>query len=181
MADWPKDTLDLSPSGPFSTVSEVCPVADLFTAAALAVVGTGALTASLAMFIPVIVRNQITVYQLGWSNGATVSGNVDVGIYDRNQNRLVSAGSTAQAGTSALQIVDVADTVLAPGLYYLAMAMDNGTGLVARGSFTNAQWPRACGVTNQASAFALPSTAAWGAPTSALVPYIFAAVESSVI
>jgi len=53
-------------------------------------------------------------------------GNVDVGIYDLSWNRLVSAGSTARSGASALQFADVTDTYLRPGRYYIA-ASNSGT------------------------------------------------------
>jgi hypothetical protein len=53
-------------------------------------------------------------------NGATASGNMDVGIYDYAGTRLVSSGSTAQSGTSAFQDFDITDTLLGPGIFYLA-------------------------------------------------------------
>lgn len=68
-----------------------------------------------------------TVDQLGWVNGSAAGGNHDIGIYDLAWNRLVSSGSTVGTGNSVWQWVDVADTTLQPGRYYLAISRDNAT------------------------------------------------------
>lgn len=66
-----------------------------------------------------------TVTRLGWVNGTTLTtSNFDMGIYTSAFARVVSTGSTARAGASAWQFVDVADTPLAPGDYYLVGAGD---------------------------------------------------------
>ena len=84
-------------------------------------------TANLAVFIPFSVPEPVVITKMGWGNGAAVTGNIDVGIYDESGNRLVSAGSTAQSGTSTLQVVDVTDTLLSRGRYYLAMTSDTSS------------------------------------------------------
>ena len=83
--------------------------------------------ANRAHYIPFVVSEPITVVQLFAYNGATASGNIDMGIYDAKGTKLVSIGSTAQAGTNALQTFDITDTVLGSGRFYLAVAMDNAT------------------------------------------------------
>lgn len=127
-------------------------------------------TANAAIFIPFRVGQPITIVKITWQNGATASGNVDVGIYDSEGNRLVSSGSTAQTGTAALQTVDISDVTLNNGLYYMAMVMDNTTGTVRRTISIPAVWAQALGVYSQAAAFALPSTAAFAGTTLAFVP-----------
>lgn len=78
--------------------------------------------------MPFWLAEPITVYQLGWYNGASaLSVNADVGIYDASWNRRVSTGSTAMATSSALQFVDIADTVVPAGKSYLVMAISNTT------------------------------------------------------
>lgn len=68
------------------------------------------------------------VDRLGWMNGSSAGGGVDVGIYDEAWNRIVSTGGTTGSGNSAWQFVDVADTTITGGLlYYLVMARDNTT------------------------------------------------------
>src|SRR5690349_17282906 len=61
-------------------------------------------SANLAIYTPVLVYQPVTIAKMAVNNGSAVSGNIDVGIYDATWARRVSAGSTAQAGTSAIQI-----------------------------------------------------------------------------
>src|SRR3972149_4026032 len=84
-------------------------------------------TANKALYVPFRIGKPVLVKKLFLINGATVSGNVDVGIYDAAGTRLISAGSTAQAGASALQQFDIADTLLGWGLFYMALAVRNVT------------------------------------------------------
>jgi len=181
MSDWVKDMLDLSAIGMISTVGEGSQVLDMINAAGIGSVTSGGSTgANIAIYLPVIVRSPCTVYQMGWGNGTAVSGNVDAGIYDKYGNRLVSAGSTAQAGTSTMQTVDVTDTPLQPALYYLALVLDNGTGLIMRPLFAAAQNLRSVGALQQGSAFPLPSTATFAAISTAANPaLIYASISPS--
>ena len=116
-------------------------------------------TANLAIFYPVRVTRSFTAAQLFVLNGATASGNIDVGIYDSSGTRLVSSGSTAQSGTSAVQAFNIADTLLAAGWYYLAVAMDNTTGTLLRSTVNHFTAAASVGVGQQSSAFPLPATA----------------------
>jgi hypothetical protein len=87
-------------------------------------------SANLAIFVPMPIASPFIATQMWVVNGATVSGNIDVGIYDIQGNRLVSIGSTAQAGTTSNQTFNITDTLLSPAVYYLAVALDNATGIV---------------------------------------------------
>lgn len=116
-------------------------------------------TANLAIFIPFVLTRPTTIYQLGWFNGSAVSGNIDVGIYDAAFNRLTSTGSTAQAGTTAPQSVDITDIIIGPGLFWMAAVMDNTTGTLQRTTIGVAALCRATGMCEQATAFPLPATA----------------------
>ena len=91
-------------------------------------------------------------------NGATVSGNVDMGIYSAGFTKIGSSGSAAQSGTNALQAVDITDTWIGPGDFYFGIACDNTT---ATFFANNAGVPllQAAGGLMQASAFALPANA----------------------
>lgn len=80
---------------------------------------------------PVALRFRIaepmTVNQLGWMNGsAAATDSIDVGVYDDAFARLVSGGGTARSGANVWQWVNVTDTLLPAGDYYLA-ASANGT------------------------------------------------------
>lgn len=129
-------------------------------------------TSNLAMFFPVEVYQPITIVKMMVNNGTAVSGNIDVGIYDASGNKRVSAGSTAQAGTSAIQIFDITDTLLFPGLYYMAVALDNTTGTLSGWSTPNAIDLAPAGIFQQASAFALPSPATFAVTAQVFIPLI---------
>jgi hypothetical protein len=93
------------------------------------------LSANLALFFPIYIPHPWIVTKLWWQNGATVTGNVDCGLYTEEQTRIISTGSTAQAGINAVQSVDVTDTVIPAGTTYFALVMsstgtvwDNGAG-----------------------------------------------------
>ena len=124
-----------------------------------------------AFFLPFFVPKTVTVLELWWINGATVSGNVDVGIYNTSLARVVSTGSTAQSGTTATQVVDIADTVLVgPAMYYGALACDNVTATFFRGNNYLTAAARIAGAFQQSSAFALPATAVAAAYASQYAP-----------
>jgi len=110
---------------------------------------------------PFILNESITVYQLGWYNGGSVGDNIDIGIYDTSWNRLVSAGSTAASGAgSSLQFVNVADTLLVPGTYYLAKALDTITAnrsLSYANGFSTATLALAGVMDSSTAAFPLPN------------------------
>jgi hypothetical protein len=129
--------------------------------------------------VPVVLAIPVTVYQLAGFNGTVVSGNIDLGIYDANGGRLVSAGSTAQAGTTAAQVIDITDTLLTPGVYYLAQSADNITATV-HGSNLGNQVLAACGVVQMLSAFPLPTTATFAGLTVSRAPVIVGVIDSSV-
>lgn len=91
-------------------------------------IGTTATTANKPWAFPFVIDEGVTVYQLGWICAAAPGGNADIGIYDTSWNRLVSAGSTSGAGTSLVWTwVDVVDTLLPAGSYYLAYCRDDVT------------------------------------------------------
>ena len=122
-----------------------------------------------AFYVPFVVTESITVKRLWVHNGTVVSGNIDVGIYEEDGTKLVSSGSTAQAGISQRQVFDIADTVLAPGRYYFGAAMDNTTGTVWRFSTLTGSM---MGVWEEDSAFPLPASATFAATTGGLYVYI---------
>lgn len=75
--------------------------------------------------IPFRLSSAMVVRRLGWRNGSSPGSNWDIGIYDAAFNRKVSSGSTA--GSGVYQNVDVTDTALPPGKYYLAIALNATT------------------------------------------------------
>lgn len=118
-------------------------------------------TANRAVYIPVRVTRACVVRKLGASVTATATGNIDIGIYSQSGTRLVSTGSTAKT-TSTVQVIDITDTTLTPGLYYLALNNDTTTDTFAVTSDQTAPVVTARGVlTEEVGAVTLPSTATW--------------------
>lgn len=131
---------------------------------------SGAYTAAnLALYIPFRLQHPIVVTKLFSSNGATASGNIDVGIYSADFTRVVSSGSTAQSGTDLNQLFDIADTLLGVGDFYLAVAMNNNTGTLYRTTSTF-NILRVAGMLRQTSAFPLPAVATPVALTASYTP-----------
>lgn len=124
-----------------------------------------------AIAIPFTNTESITVVKMWALNGGVVSGNIDIGIYDEDFAKVVTIGSTAQAGVSIIQEFNIADTVLAAGRYYMVVAMDNTTGELARYS-TGVENQKSLGLFQMASAFALPTTLTPADVASAYVPVI---------
>lgn len=76
--------------------------------------------------IPFTISTPLLVCAFGWKNGSgTMTDSFDMGIYTTAFVRLISGGGTARVGASLWQWVDVTDTLIPPGSYYLAAA-NNG-------------------------------------------------------
>jgi hypothetical protein len=124
-------------------------------------------SANLAVYAPIILPIPTRIGWLFGLNGATVSGNRDMGIYlpdaeGKPGSALFRFGSVAQAFASQAQIHQIPSPfVWAEGLIYVAMAMDNTTGTVIRlAALTTAGSGAALGgIFTQAAAFPLPATA----------------------
>lgn len=137
-------------------------------------------TANKAIYIPVSIFATVTIVKMLVINGAAVSGNIDVGIYDRGGVRLASSGSTAQSGTSAIQEFNITDITLNPGLYYFACAMDNTTGTLETFSPSLAI-SKIMGIAEQTSAFALPSTATFATVSATFRTPFIGATQRTVV
>jgi hypothetical protein len=127
-------------------------------------------TANMAILQPFRVAHPFTTNRMETINGGTVSGNIDVGIYSADGKKLTSIGSTAQTGTSASQNFNYADYKFAPGLYFMAIAMNNTTGQLDRWNIS-AHFLRAMGVYKMASAFPLPDVITFEAMSVAYLPH----------
>lgn len=117
-------------------------------------------TADLAIAMPIKVTEAITVKKLWCLNGATVSGNINMALYNSAFILVAGSetGSTAQAGTNVIQEFTITPTGLTPGLYYVSLVMDNTTGTLFRYTFGTAG-AKYAGIYNQASSFDLPAVA----------------------
>lgn len=117
------------------------------------------IAANEALYLPIWVTERILVTTLWWQNGATVTGNVDCGIYDDQGNRIVSTGSTAQTGTSTVQSVDITDTAVEEGLIYLALAASSASATFWQAGAGNDPGGHGYSGFVQTSAFPLPTPA----------------------
>lgn len=130
----------------------------------------------LVIFVPFWVPEPFLATKMFWGVGAA-AGNIDAGIYNTDQTRVLSCGTTAAAGSSVLQSVDITDTTLARGTYYLAMVCDTVTTLtVSKSSAANSGIPQGLGLLQQASVTLPLSTGASPATfakyTQAYIPLI---------
>lgn len=182
MPDFPVTISDLPPGVIHNWDRSLSSMAD-FLATTRGTLTSGVwATANAARLHPITLSKQVTVYQMATLNGTAVSGNIDIGIYDNNLNRLVSAGSTAQAGISSVQTFDVTDTVLPAGDYYLAISMDNTTGTVFRNINATTVTMFSYGVAYKLSSFPLPATlTSLGQSSGSFVPFVAAVTSGTVI
>jgi len=114
-------------------------------------------TANLAIFVPFTLSEMVVIKRIIVLIGARTGGNIDVGLYDANGNRLVSSGSTLLGTASRAQFFDIADIQLNAGRYYMAEAESAETPYL--GYTVDIGWPSMLGVREMAAAFPLPATA----------------------
>lgn len=135
-------------------------------------------SANRAIYIPFIVVQITTAYVMAFQV-AVQSGNCDVGIYTEQGVRLVSAGSTA-VGAAGFQSINITDTVLTPGVYYMAMNCDNTTASF-RAALSSALGIQGCGVQQQAvGAVALPDPATFANPASTYCPGLVVGLNATI-
>lgn len=116
-------------------------------------------TANKALLWPFYLPREFLLQQIEWVNGATITMNVDVGVYDEGLNLVKSTGNTALAGASAAQIVNISDVLLMPGRYYCAMVGSSTTGITQLHVTSAAEHVRGMGCLESALGSAtLPST-----------------------
>lgn len=175
MSDWPRLLNSPSPGVVTSLTSATCWVSDVWTSQPSANAWPAA---NRALYYPFAVEAPVTAYQMAFQV-TTQSGNCDVGLYTEQGVRLVSAGSTA-VGAAGFQSIDITDTALLPGNYYMAMCVDNTT--AAFTSLTTAAlWLQVVGVQQQAvGAVTLPDPATFANPASAYVHILGVALKSTI-
>lgn len=157
-----------------STFSDNESIGGALVGAALSASNAAAWNAANDIFyIPIRLAEPFTVRAVGLHNGTAVSGNIDVGIYSENGTKMWSSGSTAQSGTSAVQLFTPTAFTLPAGRYFMAVTADNTTAQFRGPSLGEAG--RCTGVL-MGSAFPLPSTMSGAVAASAAknrVPIMF--------
>jgi hypothetical protein len=167
MADWPlggdPNRLMISP---FALAA--CGV-DIAAFGSAAPVSTAWGTANLARAFPFGLSEPALAQKVWWMNGATVSGNIDVGVYTLDGARLFSSGATLQATINVLQEVDITDFWLGRGTYYCVLSASSATATLFTDGF-NFHFAKAMGWWQAATAHPLPATLTPAAMTSSIEP-----------
>lgn len=126
-------------------------------------------SANRAIFVPFYLTVTRSVYAAFVNVGGTSSGNLDVGVYNDQLMRVFSTGSTGMGSTSTLQVISLSQKQLPVGKYYLALAVDNATGVVSHFG-TTATPSRMLDVHRMDSAFPLPSSVTFAASDASHIP-----------
>jgi hypothetical protein len=152
------------------------PHTDVALLRSFASAGAGALTwvANLAVYVPFYLPAPMPVRRVWWINGSTITtSNADVGVFNADGVRMLSAGLTALAGASAVQYATLgADKLLMPGRYYFGYVCDNTTARAQGTSSWTAAQLRHIGVLQEAlGSAALPAKMTPVAIANALFPY----------
>lgn len=126
-------------------------------------------TVNRAIYVPVRLATPFRFTQFFWMNGTVVGApDVDAGIYHANGSRIISTGLTTHVTSNVIQLVNVTDTTLLPGLYYLAIVLNGSSGLF-RQSLGGAR-ARILGVVEEGSASPLPAVMTPTASTQQYMP-----------
>jgi hypothetical protein len=124
-----------------------------------------------AIYVPVRVVRRVVVRQLGWVSGPTAAGNCDVGIYDSTGTRIVATGSQTNTSASITRVVDITDTTIGPGCYYLGLNNDTTTDTFLSYPITAPEAAARGLLSETLGSLALPSTASWAlANTLTFIP-----------
>ena len=120
-------------------------------------------SASGACYYPVQLAAPCIVRRVWWANGATVSGGatIEVGVYADSgygPGTKIISGSATQGTASEVQFVDVTDTALTPGVYWIAVTSDSATDTTLFRSDISTGYDAAF-MFEEASASPLPATA----------------------
>jgi len=97
-----------------------------------------------AAYFPILVPCMSVIRRFWWVNGTTVNASyvIDAGLYAdagyKPGSRLISTGNTAQGTASQVQFVDVTDTTIGPGRYWLALASSSNVATFFRGTTNGA-------------------------------------------
>jgi hypothetical protein len=132
--------------------------------------GSATVTSNRARFVPIVIHRSCTAYRMIWLGAGGASGNCEVGIYTESGTRLVTSG--AVACTPNINVVDIPDTELSAGRYYLAHALSSSTQTVTVAVAT-INYVRSLGCGNASSAIPLPATVTLaGSMVEGNVPYL---------
>lgn len=165
-----------------STISLEAIGLDLRLLAATIPQGANYPAANITIGIPFGVGQPILVRKLWVQNQTPVAGNIDLGIFLPDGTLVVNKGSTASAGTNTIQELDITDTTLMPGRYYLGMTSDTSaaTQKIFSTALASAGLASAAGVLQAAQGPALASVT-WATCAQTQIPYIGLSARTLVV
>lgn len=129
-----------------------------------------------ALFYPFRLMQPFLVNQFFVVLGTAATQTFDVGVYDVTGTRLVSTGQTTVTVINTVTSVKVTDTLLGPGMFFLALCCNNVTIAFLRSAGPSAALLRSMGCLQQDSIAILPANATFTGITSAYVP-VFGVTE----
>lgn len=178
--EWPWPPCHLPVIGAFSRES-IGAESQIFNAGPAASAATGVLNT--AIYVPLAIRSPFLIRKFWWANGATAAGNVDGGIYSVGGAKLASTGSTAQAGTNAIQSAAPSggSFLLTPGSYVLGLSASSSTATFMSIVNIAARCNEALGRCHQGSAFPLPDPMTRATGTSVQTLYMFGVADVATI
>ena len=138
--------------------------------------------ANRALYCPLQVPVRFTVARFFSSNGSGVNGTFDIGLFSQSGIKLISTGSTSQAGTTQAQYVDVTDQSFPPGFYYLGFV--GSTVTTARYNaitFTDQYEARGAGMLQEALGSAVLPAAMTPASYASNAVYFFGFTQSGTL
>lgn len=129
--------MPLSPNTARTTSLLLGPVSQYSIGAELGVTSAPASAAwptnNLAYMVPLYLPKTDFLQNFWVWNGASVSGNVNIGLYRMSDlTRIGSSGSTAQASTNVIQVLAVTDVLVPAGSYYMGCGFSSTSGTVFR-------------------------------------------------
>lgn len=142
--------------------------------------------ANLALLFPFQIGQPYTVATLGLATGSPVaSSNVDVGIYSAPDDgsssltRIISTGSQPEGTANTWQSIAVTPTVLQPGRYYMALALDNNIAAVSQKTAAAIMTLASSGMAQALSAFPLPNPLTISVMAQAMFPMFGASQKAA--
>lgn len=117
---------------------------------------------SLAIHVPFYIPAEMSINSFIWLNGATISSNIDMGIYTSEFSKVFSLGPQAQSGAaSSTQLTVVSPPLILPaGMYYLSLAAQATTTTIrgASDTFSTGTLARVLGMYQSFATFPLPQS-----------------------
>lgn len=137
-------------------------------------------SANRAIYIPIHIAVTTVARRLWLAVGTTGGTNsVDMGIYDSAGNRLVSDGGHTVGTASQVQFLNITDTTLQPGAYYIGIAYNGTTAHIMTHNAPNTDEARLVGILQQATAYTLPNPATFATLGTTLIPICGIATTAS--